>query len=53
MRWEIQECGKYQPCIMFIENTAAVEITINSVKTQAAIFRAKFVVNQHDKVLRK
>ena len=26
---------------------------MNSVKTQAAIFRAKFGVNQHDKVLRK
>ena len=38
---------------MFIENTAAAEVTINSVKTQRAIFRAKFVVNQHGKVLRK
>ena len=53
MRCEIQECGKYQPCGMFIENTSAVEITMSSVKTQAAIFRAKFGVNQHDKVLRK
>ena len=53
MRCEIQECGKYQPCRMFIENTSAVEITMSSVKTQAAIFRAKFGVNQHDKVLRK
>ena len=26
---------------------------MNSVKTQAAIFRAKFGVNQHDEVLRK
>ena len=34
---EIQECGNYQP----------------SVKTQAVIFRDKFRVNQHDKVLRK
>ena len=24
MRCEIQECGKYQPCRMFIENTLAV-----------------------------
>ena len=31
----------------------AVEITISAVKTQAAIFREKFGVNQHDKVLRK
>ena len=38
---------------MFIENTSAVEITMSSVKTQAAISRAKFGVNQHDKVLHK
>ena len=53
MRSEIQECGKYQPCRMFIENTLAVEITMSAVKTQAAIFREKFGVNQHDKVLCK
>ena len=38
---------------MFIENTLAVEITMSAVKTQAVIFREKFGVNQHDKVLRK
>ena len=53
MRCEIQECGKYQPCRMFIENTLAVEITMSAVKTQAAIFKSKFGVKQHDKVLRK
>ena len=53
MRSEIQACGKYQPCRMFIENTLAVEITMSAVKTQAAIFKSKFGVNQHDKVLRK
>ena len=53
MRCEIQECGKYQPCRMFIENTLAVEITMSVVKTQAAIFKSKYRVNQHDKVLRK
>ena len=53
MRCEIQECGKYQPCRMFIENTLAVEITMSAVKLQAVIFRDKFGVNQHDKVLRK
>ena len=31
----IQECGKYQPCRMFIENAAAVEIRMNSVKTSS------------------
>ena len=31
----IQECGKYQPCRMFIENAAAVEITMSSVKTSS------------------
>ena len=36
-----------------IENTLAVEITMSAVKTQAAIFKSKFRVNQHDKVLRK
>ena len=49
----MQECGKYQPWRMFIENTLAVEITMSAVKTQAAIFKSKFGVNQHDKVLRK
>ena len=53
MRSEIQECGKYQPCRIFIKNTLEVEITISSVKTQAAIFKGKFGVNQHDKVLRE
>ena len=36
-----------------IENTLAVERTISSVKTQAAIFRDGFEVNQHNKVLCK
>ena len=31
----------------------AVEITMSSVKTQAAILKSKFEVNQHDKVLHK
>ena len=53
MRCEIQECGKYQPCRIFIKNTLAVEITMSSVKTQAAIFKSKFGFKQHDKVLRK
>ena len=53
LRCEIQDCGHYQPCRIFTENTLAVEITMSSVKTQAAIFRAKFGVNQHDKVLCK
>ena len=53
MRCEIQECGKYQPCRIFINNTLAVETTMNSIKTQAAIFMEKIGVNQHDKVLRK
>ena len=53
MRCKIQECGKYQPCRIFIKNTLAVEITMSAVKMQAAIFREKFGVNQHDKVLRK
>ena len=55
MKCETQECGKYQPCRItkYYKNTLAVEITISSVKTQAVIFRDKFGVNQHDKVLRK
>ena len=36
-----------------IENTLAVEITMIAIKTQAAIFKSKFGVNQHDKVSRK
>ena len=38
---------------MFVENTLAVEITMSSVKRHAAIFKNKFGVNQHDKVLHK
>ena len=53
MKYEIQKCGKYQPCRVFIDNTLTVEITMSSVKTQAAIFREKFGVKQHDKVLRQ
>ena len=53
MRCKIQECSKCQTCRIFIKNTLAVEITISSVKTQAVIFRNKFWVNQHDKVLYK
>ena len=53
MGCEKQECGKYQPFRMFIENTLAVEITMTAVKTKAAIFMSKFGVKQHDKVLRK
>ena len=53
VRCEIQECNKYQPCRMFIENALAVDITMSSVKIQAAIFKSKFGVKQHDKVLRK
>ena len=53
MRCEIQECGKYQPCRMFIENTLVVEITMSAVKAQATIFKSKFGNNQQDKVLCK
>ena len=53
MRCKIQEFGKYQPCRMFLENTLAVEITMSAVKTETVIFRDKFGVKQHDKVLSK
>ena len=53
MRCKIQDCCKYQPCRMFIENAAVVDITTNAVKTQAVIFRDKFRVKQLAKVLRK
>ena len=53
MRCEIQKCGNYQPCRIFIEKTLAVEITMSSVKTQAVIFRDGFGVIQHHNVLRK
>ena len=53
MRSKIQERGKYQSCRIFIKNTLAVEITTSSVKIQVGIFKSKFGVNQHDKVLRK
>ena len=53
MRREIQECGKYRPCRIFIKNNLAVEIAMSYVKTHTVIFRDKIGVNQHDKVLRK
>ena len=53
MRCEIQECGKFQPCRIFIKNTWSAEMTMSSVKTQAAVFKSKFGVNQHNKALRK
>ena len=53
MRCKIQDCCKHQPCRMFIENAAVVDITTNAVKTQAVIFRDKFRVKQLAKVLRK
>ena len=53
MRCEIRGCENYQPCRTFIENALAVKITMSYLKTQVAIFKAKFGVNQHDKVLRK
>ena len=44
LRCEIHECGNCQPCGIIIRNTLAVEITMSSVKTQAAIFRDKYGV---------
>ena len=35
---------------MFIENASAVVITMSSVKIQAAIFKSRFGVKEHDKV---
>ena len=49
----MQGCGKYQPCRIFIKSTLVTKIKMSSVKTQAAIFRDKSGVNQHNKVLRK
>ena len=53
MRCKIKDCDKYQSCRMFMENTTAVKITMASVKTKAALFKSKFGVKQHDKILRK
>ena len=53
MRYEIQKFGNYQPCRIFVESTLVVKLTMSSVKTQAANFRDKIGVNQHDKVVRK
>ena len=38
---------------MFIKNSAAVETNMSTVKTQAVIFKSKFWIRQHDKVLCK
>ena len=53
MRCEIQECGSYQPCRVFIQNILAVQLTMTAKKTQTAIFKAKLGVNQHDIVLHR
>ena len=49
MRCEIQECGNYQSCGVFIQNILAVQLTL----TAKNIFKAKFGVNQHGIVLRR
>ena len=51
MRCEVQECGNYQPCRVFIQNILAVQLTMVAKKTQAAVFEAKLGVN--DIVLRR
>ena len=38
MRCEIQECGNYQSCGVFIQNILAVQLTL----TAKNIFKAKF-----------
>ena len=50
MRCEIQECGNYQPCRIFIENTLAAELTMSSVKIQAAIYRDKMSYWQESRI---
>ena len=35
MRCKIQECGKYQPYTIFIENNLVVETTMSAAKIQA------------------
>ena len=32
VRCEIQECGNYQPCRVFIQNTLAVQLTMTAKK---------------------
>ena len=32
MRCEIQECGNYQPCRVFIQNILAVQLTMTAKK---------------------
>ena len=36
-----------------MKNSAAVETNMSAVKIQAVIFKSKFGIRQHDKVLRK
>ena len=45
MRREIQECGNYQPCGVFIQNILAVELPMTAKKTPATVFKAEFGVN--------
>ena len=47
MRCEVQECGNYQPCRVFIQNILAVQLTMTA-KNTSSYFKAKFGVNQHD-----
>ena len=53
MRYEIQDCGNYHPWIVFVENILAVQLTMTAKKSQAAISKAKFGVNQNGIVLCK
>ena len=36
-----------------MKNSAAIATNMSAVKTQAVIFKSKFGIRQHDKVLRK
>ena len=39
MRREIQECGNYQPCGVFIQNILAVELPMTAKKHQQLFLR--------------
>ena len=50
-RQEIQNCGNYQPCTIFLKESLAVQIIMDFRATPAVNVRTKLGFRQHDPIL--
>ena len=50
-RQELQNCGKYQPCRIFLKEILAMQIIMDCRTTPAVIFRTKLGFRQHDPIM--